>query len=308
MATDPRTRRRWFILAALGAAHVVVLFVGPLVTDQAGLFPIQDWVVADLAGNVPPHWLLGAVATVGIWVALGSGRWFVRLGIGVLGWLWLIMALVLGELLTPNWPYAMSTWLLHAVFSAAASVLLLAVARRFGWHLPLDGMSAEPTTGRFQFRLAHLAAAVALISITLAVGRLLNDRFVHFTLSHLLWPRFVLDWLTRVAVEAWCPAVIAGATVLLTLGKRPRVLWLVPLFPVLIALDAAVQYGEFLHRNWLGFHYFSEVYIELLRERFVCDGALMFSLLLSALLLRRAGYRLSRSTRATCDQSPTPAR
>lgn len=294
MAIDPRIRRRWLILAVLGAAHLAVLFVGPLVTDEAGLIPIHNPPIAWLIALFPPHWLIGSVAVVGVWVALGGGRWYVRLGLGFLGWLWLGMALVLGELLTPNWPYELSAWLLAAGLSAVASVLISATARRYlGWHVTLDGVRLAESSGRrFQFRLVHLVAAVTLIAVTLAIARLLNQRFVHLTVSYLLLPRFVLDWLMRVAIEVWCPALIAIGTVFLTLRNRHEVYWLAPLFVVLIALDAAAQYGGFAYRNRVGLQYVGEVYPRLLRERLVADGAIMLSLLLSAGVLRALGYRL----------------
>ena len=37
MATEPRTRRRWLILAALGTAHLAVLFVGPLAKERTSV-------------------------------------------------------------------------------------------------------------------------------------------------------------------------------------------------------------------------------------------------------------------------------
>jgi hypothetical protein len=58
MATDPRTRRRWLILAALGTAHLAVLFVGPMVTAEAGLIPIHDWTIASLAVFLIGRWRL----------------------------------------------------------------------------------------------------------------------------------------------------------------------------------------------------------------------------------------------------------
>jgi hypothetical protein len=309
MATDPRTGRRWLILAALGAVHCAVLFVGPLVTDEAGLIPIHDWRFAVLVGLFPPHWLIGAVGFVGMWVGLGGGRWYVRLGLGFVGWLWLAMALVLGELMTPNWPYELSSWLLAAGLSAVVSVLASGFVRRFlGWRLTLDGVPLAETSGqRFQFRLVHLAAAVTLIAITLAIARLLNGRYVQFTMSYLLMPQFVLDWLMRVAIEAWGPALIAIATVVLTLRRRHGVLWLTALFVALIALDAAAQYGGFAYRNGVGLQYLSEVYPRLLRERLVADGAIMLSLVLSAAVLRSLGYRLEFARHEPGDSAPQHA-
>ncbi|HZL87673.1 MAG TPA: hypothetical protein VFB96_04790 [Pirellulaceae bacterium] len=287
-------RRHWLILAGFGAVHFAVLFAGPLVTDEAGLIPTNNLVVALLGGLFAPHWLLGAVSIVGVWVVLGGGRWCVRLGAGVLGWVWLGMALVLGELLTPNWPYDLPKWLLAAGLAALVSILVSAVAYRvLGWRLALDGATPPVAAGQpFQFRLIQLVVAVTLIAATLGVARLLNQRFVHLALSNFFIPTYVLDWLWRVAVEVWFPSVIAVATVVLMLRKDQRWLWIFPLFLVLLALDAAAQFGEFAYRNRVGLGYLGEVYPLLLRERFVADGAIMLSLLLSSMVLRTLGYRL----------------
>lgn len=303
------TRRRRLAFGALAAVHLAVLFVGPLLTDEAGLIPINRQSISWLDAIFPPHWLLGAVAIIGVWIVLGSGRWYVRMGIGTLGWMWLGMALVLGELLTPNWPYAMSSWLLAAALAALASVLITAAAQwLLAWRLTLNGVPFADTGRRFQFRLAHLVAAVTLIAVTLGLARLLNQRFVHFTVSYFLLPEFVLDWLWRAAVEFWCPALVAVGTVVFTLGQRQRVLWIVPLFLVLTALDAAAHYGLFTYRNWRGFEFFTELYPRFLGERFVADGAIMLSLLVTTGVLRTLGYRIGPAPNATSDRPPTPAK
>lgn len=294
MDSSARTRRRWLILAALVAVHLAVLVIGPLATDEAGLIPMNDRGFASLAGLFAPHWLLGATAIVGLWVVFGSGHWYVRLGIGILGWLWLGMALVLGELMTPNWPWDLPAWLLAAGLAALASVVLSAAAYGcLGWRLTWEGVPlTQNGSQRLQFGLVHLVAAVTLVAATLGLARLLDSRFVHFSASYLLIPRYVTDWLWRASVEFWCPAVIGMGTIVLTLRSRPVLFWIVPLFLTLIVLDAGAQYGEYAYRHRVGLEHFSELYPLLLRERFVADGALLGSLLLSAGVLRILGYRL----------------
>jgi hypothetical protein len=298
LAADVRSARRHRLaIAALVGLHFAVLLTAPICTDQAGLLPHSYPLVR--INRIPLAWLVGATMVIAWGVAYFPGRRMLPISLGLMVWLWLAMALLLGQSMTPNPVYEVDRWLAGTFALGAVAILLFVVQRRL-WRycLTVDGQPVDESRRPFRFPLRGLMAATALIGLTLALARLLHPRKLYM-FEFLLFPGYVSSLIRDNAVTL----VLMGLFCLLATWLASRsargALWLLLLVtPLFVAIHALLLLLEWLYERWnaawlpralpgIVLTAYRHILWEISAEHF----AIAACLALSFAVLRRAGLR-----------------
>lgn len=293
-AGDRARTRRWLVIGLLVLFHLAVVCITPFATDPAGLIPVYNWRIADSLELIPSSWLFGSSALIGLFLVFGIGRWYIRVAIGGLGWLWLSMAIVLAQLLTPNWQYDLPERLCDSGLMAMASLILFMALRRFlRWRLTLHRVTAPLGAAQpFQYRLMHLLVAVTFIAATLALARYVNQRYAHLAFAQVFHPWFWREWIKDSLLVSLLPAILAMGIIIMVLRARRLACWMAILIPLLVILDGVTHYLWSMRLKWYGWPFFVDRLSLIMTRQIVVDVTLLLSVGMSSGVLRSVGFRL----------------
>ena len=203
-------------LVALVAAHLVLAALQSLPVPQwlERQWPGQPYGIADGLGMASEGILIGQMAVLATYIALGSGRWWIRFVRGALLLLWFVLALLAGTHLFDHGRDSLGfeeftaqyTWTV-AVLGIPLGIYRL-VARRSVAKTELISAQNRP----HQYRLAQLLLIVTEAAVLMGIIRLVvtwNAGWIgEFLLGLCEIPQFVRYDMAILGILAAVPAVL----------------------------------------------------------------------------------------------------
>lgn len=168
LASPPRVSARWRfrILLALAGSYLFITFSAPFLTSETGLLLLKprDWWI-----GVDHYWLYGCVILVAGWAALSPGRIALRVPQSVVAICWLLLAWLLGETISLEWPWLEQTILVCLTVAATTFVVLIYVRRLTGKKLVVIDEQCDQGNRPFQYSLTTLLLAMLLVGVTITL-------------------------------------------------------------------------------------------------------------------------------------------